>query len=179
MLATHGSNVLMMSVVGHGSDIKAARALMTAANSDKTQVVAAGPKLLKAKLNPAVANYHEKQPWSPGRLWPRPGGYLVQNVRLEYGLYQSMFVSKDPGFMISATDEACWAILKSDQFTTPILREWLPYIKGELTTKGLLSYCDVAPHSLECAILEATTADIDAIVSDGLSSKKLLITETS
>jgi hypothetical protein len=175
MLAKHGSSMLFASVTGNAGDIKAARAIINANTADngKTRIACSKPKVRKPDA--AGAEEYYNRPRSPGLIFPRSGGYRTEAHRMEYDKVHAMFFSKDPGFMIRANEDALWAILKSPHYTTPMLREWLPYVKERLVAESLLEYCDCAPSTLECALMSATTSDVDKIVSRGLDEYRIVI----
>jgi hypothetical protein len=175
MLARYGSSMLFASVTGNAGDIKAARAIINSNTADngRTTIACARPKVCKPKAA-GVEEYYNR-PHQPGRIFPRGGGYRTEAHRLEYDKVHAMFISKDPGFMIRANEAALWAILKSPSYTTPMLREWLPYVQEQLIKEGMLEYCDCAPATLECALMSATSADVDKIVTRGLEEYRIVI----
>lgn len=99
------------------------------------------------------------------------GGYRRHTHRLGYGWMQAMYVARSPGFLPSVSEEALWQELNTNRFTTPILREWLPYLTEKLLDRELLSY--LPGHRCECGLLTASTADLDLIVTDGIQKRML------
>ena len=95
-----------------------------------------------------------------------------------------IFVSRNPAFLLVASDEALWRELKSERFTTPLLREWMPHVRAELVRRHLLVECRTYPHKpidggpgvvgvdlpLSCVCLCAASKDIDTIVVEGLKA---------
>jgi hypothetical protein len=75
--------------------------------------------------------------------------------------------------MMVVTDESLWQELNTTRFTTPILREWIPFIDRKLRECNRLENAHV--FNCQCGILSATTAKLDAIVIDGLKSGKISI----
>ena len=92
-----------------------------------------------------------------------------------YGSVHALFTCRQPGFLPNDSDDALWQELKQERFTTPLLRGWLPHVRKELETKGLLVRC----YTLDCTccVLTATSADLDAIVECGLKNGLITIKE--
>ena len=61
-----------------------------------------------------------------------------------------------------------WQELNDVRFTTPLLREWLPYIEGQLRDHELLENAQV--FNVSCGILNLNTDALDRIVSEGIKS---------
>lgn len=114
--------------------------------------------------------------WSrhtPGRLTPTADGYQVFTHKLGYGMAHALFITRMPGFMKVITEESLWQELKDVRFTTPILREWMPYIEQTLRYEGRLE--DAHTFGCRCGILSASTKHLDEIVSQGLQQRELII----
>jgi hypothetical protein len=101
--------------------------------------------------------------WLPDR---RPPTW----VRLDT---HTLFTCRQQGFLPNDSDDALWQELKQERFTTPLLRGWLPCVRKELEIKSLLARC----YTLDCTccILNATSADLDAIVEFGLQNDLISI----
>ena len=109
----------------------------------------------------------------PGRLTPTADGYRVHTHKLGYGMAHALFITRMPGFMKVVTEESLWQELNDVRFTTPILREWVPYIETTLRYEERLE--DAHPFNCKCGILTATTQSLDKIVSEGLQQRELII----
>ena len=110
---------------------------------------------------------------APGRLTPTADGYQVVTHKLGYGMAHALFITRMPGFMKVITEESLWHELKDVRFTTPILREWMPYIEKTLRFEERLE--DAHTFGCRCGVLSATTASLDKIVSEGLQQRELII----
>jgi len=97
----------------------------------------------------------------------------VYSHKLGYGLAHAVFVTKSPGFMMIVTEESLWQELNTTRFTTPILREWIPFIDRKLREISRLENAHV--YGCQCGILSATTSKLDEIVIEGLSKGKISI----
>ena len=156
--------LLFASVLADAGIIKGIRALV---NTDKrADIQASGIRIKQAGQD----DYALKRPGTIGRM---ETGYVTEIHRLPYGQAHAFILSRHPGFLAALTDEHLWGVLTQPHHTTPILREWVPWLRRELIDRGKLkeAYC----HRCECAVLEAATGDIDEAVSDGLKDGKLVI----
>jgi hypothetical protein len=156
--------LLLASVVAPTQIVKGIRGFLNTAK--KGVVTTAGVKVKKAS----------EEEWAlrdPGNLSKLPDGYATETHRLQYGLAHAMFITRSPGFLKSVSPEALWQELASMRFTTPLLRSWMPWITRQLLERELL--VEAEGYRCLCGVLRATTADLDAIVSDGLRQGSLLI----
>lgn len=85
----------------------------------------------------------------------------------------ALFVTKAQGFMMVVTADSLWRELNTTRFTTPLLKEWVPYIEKRLRTDNLLEEAHV--FNCTCGILSATTSKLDEIVTDGLKKRHITI----
>src|SRR3954454_14504010 len=92
---------------------------------------------------------------------------------MEFGLAHALFITRMKGFMLVVSEESLWQELKENRFTTPLLREWMPYVEGQLRTQDLLE--EALVFNVTCGVLSATTTHLDKIVTDGLKSGEIRI----
>ncbi len=71
------------------------------------------------------------------------------------------------------TEESLWQELNTTRFTTPILREWIPFIDRKLRECNRLENAHV--YGCQCGILTATTTKLDEIVIGGLKDGDIVI----
>ena len=111
-----------------------------------------------------------------GRMYASAEGYAVYTQKLGYGLMHAMFFTRAPGFLKTVTHESLWQELKSERFTTPLLREWIPWIEAELRSDDMLenAYC----HGCKCGVLTAGTTQLDNIVKKGIKAGELWVRES-
>jgi hypothetical protein len=150
--------LLMVSVLTETQRLKQIRALL-APGSTKSVIEASGIKIKQ----PSQADWYGH---APGRIYPTPDGYQCFTHKLGYGLVHAMFLARMDGFMKVVTPESLWQELNHVRFTTPILREWLPYLEKELRERSRLEEAHV--FNCVCGILSATTKSLDEIVTEGL-----------
>jgi hypothetical protein len=162
------SQVLILGLVDYGNKIRAIRALLNSA-AGRVTIECTGGKARK----PSDADWYG--PRSPGRLTAGNDGYKLYVHKLEYGLVHALFVSKEPGFLPILTPEALWEELNDTRFTTPILREWMPYLEARLREKSLLeeAWC----FRCNAGWLSASSHNLDQIVSEGLQTGQISIPE--
>jgi hypothetical protein len=58
-------------------------------------------------------------------------------------------------------------------FTTPIARAWIPFLRDQLVAGGFLQ--ETYGFQTRCGVINAKTADLDKIVSEGLKSGRIWI----
>jgi hypothetical protein len=155
--------VLLASVVG---DARAVKGLGAWLNGNG-----------KAQLRPAGLEFWRGEARRPGgyynpALFRSEHRYRRHAHRLDYGRVHALFVSRSPDFLISADDESLWRALSGPRYTTPILPEWLPYLREQLEKRGLLT--PAWGHRCACALLRAETAHLDGIVEQGHRDGALL-----
>lgn len=102
-------------------------------------------------------------------------GYTVLRQRLGLDQWHLMAWTKDWKFMPQDTDQHLWAILKSENYTTPLLRAWMPYIRGRLKSRGYLK--ELECHRATCLMLYAPPVKLDEIVSEGVAAGELKLEE--
>lgn len=104
-------------------------------------------------------------------------GYHGDIFKIGLNMAHAFFWSKDWGLLLGTSDDHLWAALRDVRFTTPLLREWVPYVKSQLLIKGMLkeAYC----WNCECGVLDLLTPGLDNIVSEGVRSRALPIPENA
>ncbi len=162
------SELMMVSLIAETQYVKSVRAALVPdkKGSSRVSVVAGGVK----------TNVPEREDWyasMPGRLYCGSDGYHVYTHKLGHGLAHAVFITKAPGFMMVVTEESLWQELNTTRFTTPILREWIPFIDRKLREISRLENAHV--YECQCGILTSTTTKLDEIVIDGLKSGDIII----
>jgi hypothetical protein len=160
--------LLLVSLVTETQRLKQIRALLSPSGNNTAKVVveASGVRVRR----PGDSEWLSQ---APGRLYPTPDGYQVRTHRLGYGLVHALFLTRMPGFMKVVTPESLWRELAGARFTTPVLREWVPFLEGRLREEERLE--DAHGFNCRCGVLTATTTKLDEIVSEGLAQRSLLI----
>ena len=159
-VAVHQNRLMLISLVAYSQDVKAIRAGLAAGLNV--------PMRLRD-----VTLTRDEETIAPSDVGPSGHGYRVDAHRLGVGMLHAIFTCRQPGFLLDDGDEALWQELKQEQFTTPLLRSWLPHVRKELETRNLLQRC----HSFDCHawVLTAMSADLDSIVESGLQNGLITI----
>jgi hypothetical protein len=155
---------MYVSLVAETNFIKAIRAIL--GGGAKAVIFATGGKVKVPNNKFAVAA-------DPEKVTKSEAGYECYTHKLEHGLVHAAFVSRTPGFMLNVSDEALAKELADTRYTTPFLRDWIPYIRGEFVKGGLLAMC--SSFNCECGIIAATEKQFDFVVSHGLKQRYITI----
>lgn len=101
--------------------------------------------------------------------------YLMQRVQLPaYNTWQLLVRVRDPRFLMGDLVQAVEDYLFSPNFTTPLLRSWVPHIVNVAKSRGLITESQYW-FGEPCSYCQMTTQHLDEIVSQGLRSGALEI----
>ena len=159
-------------------------AISLAGHAQQVQAICAGLADSSMSFSWDVRKTALDQNWNSVPKWETPcqaaaGGFEVRKVKLAYDTWHLVAVSRDPKFFLHETDEALWKILRSDKFTTPLLKAWTPTIREMLTTMGYLKCCEFFGQRFDKhgppSHLLATDATLDKVVSEGIQHGRLRI----
>jgi hypothetical protein len=156
--------LLMISLMADTQIIKQIRAILS--GGAKATAQAGGIKVKR----PSAPDWDTH---SPGRLNPSDDGYHCHVHKLGYGMAHALFLSRTAGFMKVVTPESLWQELTSTRYTTPLLREWVPFIEGRLRADDTLQ--EALVFNCRCGLLTCTTAGLDEVVSEGLNQGRIEI----
>lgn len=157
-LAVSGrGELLAASLVAPTQNVKQIRAILN--GGAKAVVMAGGVKVNQ----PSREEYYAH---SPGKLTPSADGYQTFTHKLAYGRAHALFLTRSDGFMKVVTSDSLWQELNHVRFTTPLLKEWMPYLEKALREEDLLEEAHV--FNCSCGVLSASTRHLDDIVSRGL-----------
>jgi hypothetical protein len=113
-----------------------------------------------------------------GDVRPAPGGFELRKAKLAYDTWHLVAVCKDQKFLLHETDEALWKVLRSDKYTTPMLRSWVPAIREALVHNKLLKGCDFFGRAFDKAqpsYLLLNDTMLDKVVSEGVRKGQMRI----
>jgi hypothetical protein len=156
--------LLLVSLVADTQQVKQIRAILC--GGAKAVIMAGGINVNQ----PGKADWYAKQPC---KLYPSEEGYQCYTHKIGYGMAHALFLTRTPGFMKVVTPESLWQELNNVRFTTPILKEWVPYIEEQLRNMSRLE--DAECFNCKCGILSATTTSLDEVISQGLAQDNILI----
>lgn len=100
-------------------------------------------------------------------------GYRCRIHKLGVGTYHLMAIAKVPGLLPVVNEESLYQEFKSDRYTTPLVREFVPYIADQLRKQQLL--IDLDCFQCEAGMLEADDEELDAVVEAGVAYGHLQI----
>jgi hypothetical protein len=149
--------MLLLSVVGPETSVKALTAGLRCSNKDQQRV----------EYSAYVGNVSESV------LSRCPEGYRIYRTKLDYGLWHVLCLAKREGFLPVLTDEALWQYLQSDQFTTPLLREWIPWLRQRITEREVL--VELSQSGCQAGLVSADSGTLDELVSEGIKEGHLAI----
>lgn len=154
--------LMMASFVAYGHQLKALRAYL---NTNRK-----GGLYLRSSTQFKATNleYASIKIYNFDQVQKSSEGYIAYAHRMKYARYHGLVHTREDGFMLNASDDAIWEQLKSGRFTTPVLRDWVPYIKSCMISQGVLTplWC----FQCRCALMTATTKHLDTYVSEGLAN---------
>ena len=153
----HENEILLLSVVGSETSVKALTAGLRSSAKDQNRI--------DYSAHVGVVN--------ASRLTQCPDGYRIYRTKLDYGLWHVLCLAKREGFLPVLRDETVWRLLQTDQFTTPLLREWIPWLSEEMKKRG--SLVELTQSGCQAGLLLADNDVLDALVSEGLQQGHLTI----
>lgn len=157
-IGLHEKEILLLSVVGPETAVKAVTAGLRSSNRDQQRI--------EYSVHLGVLN--------ETGLVKCPDGYRVYRTKLEYDLWHVLCLARRDGFLPVVTDETVWQLLRSDRFTTPLIREWVPWLAGEMTKRGVL--VPLSQVGCQAGLVTADSDTLDHLVCDGIRKKHLTIT---
>lgn len=154
-IAIHANELLLLSVIGAEMSIKALTAGLRSSGRDQRRI----------EYSAHVSEV------STGFLLRCQEGYRIYRTKLAYGLWHVLCLAKRNGFMPVLSEEALWQHLQGDQFTTPLLREWIPWLTRKMKEQQVI----VEPIQSGCqaALLLADNDTLDQMVTDGIQKGHL------
>lgn len=156
-IALHDNEILLLSAVGPETAVKALLAGLRASGKEQRSID------YSVRLG-GVEGHH---------LARCPDGYTVYRSKLDYELWQVLCLAKRPGFMPVVTEESLWHLLRCEQFTTPLLRDWMPWLHCEMKARGIV--VELTQFGCQAGLLEANSDTLDALVSEGIKKRRLSI----
>lgn len=168
-LVHDGNTLKLVSLVAEPSRIKAMRA-MFGSNTGTASIKVSG-RDGATKLS----SYQDYTRSEPGWMSPCNSGYMLQHHKMQFGNHHALFISKDPNFLVQLSPDSLWAALSSPRFTTPLLREWMPWVTAQLIKEGLLKECRCF-RAVSGVLRMKDSAPLDEIVTKGIQSGELKFT---
>ena len=100
-------------------------------------------------------------------------GYAVYRHRLDYDQWHMLAVAKHKGLLAALSDEALWQELRSERYTTPLLRSWVPWLREQMVEEQFLQKL----HCFQCeaACVNVGHEELDDLVSVGIQNGYLRV----
>jgi hypothetical protein len=155
----YGNEILLLSVIGAETSVKALTAGLRSTGKDQKRIeysVQAG-----AVQRASLARCAE--------------GYRVFRTKLAYGLWHVLCLAKRDGFMPVLTEDAFWQHLQGNQFTTPLLRDWAPWLYRRMKAENLV--VELTQSGCQAGLLRADNDALDTLVSEGIQQGDLAINQ--
>ena len=103
------------------------------------------------------------------------GKYKCTMHRLGYNYVQCTARLKDPRLTPSLTEEVLWSQLRSNRFTTPLLKDWVPWLMRAMLAAGHLQ--KLPAFQCQPGFLTLDDAGLDGLVSQGISEGHLHVAD--
>lgn len=151
----HETEILLLSVIGPETGVKALTAGLRSSGRDQKRLV----------YSVQVGGVNQSD------LAKCPEGYRIYRTKMNYGLWHVLCLAKREGFMPAVTDETIWQQLQSNRFTTPLLREWVPWLLQEMKKRKVI--VELTQSGCDAGLMLADNETLDDMVSQGVKQKHL------
>lgn len=155
-----GGTLKSLSVVGDQSSIRAAWSLMS--SNFPVEMIFSDNVFPDVKRQVKLTTDHTN-------------GYKTKQFHMGYNLFHMVAIADDDCYLPRVTYNEVFAHLKSSKFTVPVIREWAPFIAGELRDSGKLK--PFTSYNCNSGQIMANDADIEKIIKSGLKSRDITIPE--
>jgi hypothetical protein len=96
----------------------------------------------------------------------KPVVYSAAVAKLAPGVIHLVALAKVPGLVPNMSDDHLWAELTGPRYTTPVLRSWIPWLKGVMVKGGGIVVADGFASAV--GILRTEPDELDALVTLGV-----------
>jgi hypothetical protein len=165
-LACHEGQIMLLSVAGPETAIKAVNACLVSNQSARFEAD------VPLRTFRTFESSEGEERYCP-TLARSPEGYDTYKSRLGYNTWHLLALSKRDGFMPCVSETALDRQLRSPRFSTPLLRSWAPWLARKLGEAKHLLLLD--GFQTRAALLQAGTPELDELVSCGLRDGHLSI----
>ncbi len=156
-IALHEKEILLLSVAGSETAVKSLTAGLRSSAKDQKRI----------EYTVHLGNIHETL------LSKCPDGYRVYRTKLDYGTWHVLCLAERDGFMPVVTDETLWRLLQGPRFTTPLLRQWVPWLGQEMRKNGAI--VQLTQSGCDAGLMLADDDTLDDLVRQGLKDRHLTI----
>lgn len=156
-IALQEKEILLLSVAGSETAVKALIAGLRSSTKDQKRI----------EYTVHLGNVNETL------LLKCPDGYRAYRTKLDYGLWHVLCLARRDGFLPVVTDETLWQLLQSSRFTTPLLRQWVPWLSREMRKKGTI--VQLTQSGCDAGLMLADNDTLDDLVRQGVKQRYLAI----
>src|SRR5579859_4828694 len=156
-IGLNGNEILLLSVAGPETSVKALTAGLRSSGESQNRIA------LSVHVGEVEANY----------LTRCPEGYRFYRTKLDYDLWHVLVLANRQGFMPVMNEDALWHVLQTNQFTTPLIREWTPWLYQTMKERDLIT--ELTQCGCQAGLLVADSDDLDKLVSEGIKNGYLSI----
>src|ERR1043165_8480584 len=154
-IGMHDDQMLLLSVIGPETSVKALTAGLRSSGRDQRRI----------DYTVHAGNINRTH------LARCPEGYRIYRTKFDYGLWHVLCLGKREGFMPVMTEETIWQLLQKDQFTTPLLREWVPWLLQTMKKQGAV--IPLTQYGCQAGLLLADNETLDTLVCEGIQNGHL------
>jgi hypothetical protein len=156
-IGLHNDEILLLSIVGPETSVKALTAGLRSSGRDQKRI----------DYSAHVGGIHHLS------LTRCLDGYRLYRTKLAYGLWHVLCLANRDGFMPVMTEDAVWQLLQGDRFTTPLVREWMPWLCQRMKDANAL--VELNQVGCQAGLLLTTSEQLDGWVSEGVQQGRLSI----
>ena len=107
-----------------------------------------------------------------------PATYSAAVTKLAPGVIHLVALARIPGLVPDVSEDHLWVELTSPRYTTPLLRSWIPWLKGVMAQGGGIIIGDGFASAV--GVLRTEPDELDALVTLGVKEGHLrLVRESS
>jgi hypothetical protein len=160
------NTIVLVSVAGPQTAVKSFAAALNENCKLKVNVDGLEVRLADGSQEPVPR-------WQEFERAPGQGKYKVAMHRLGFNSVQCTARLKDSRLLPCVTEEALWIQLRSSRFTTPLLREWVPWLMVAMLQEGKLE--KLPAFQCQPGLLAIDDGALDGLVSKGIIEGRLTV----
>ena len=160
------NTIALVSVAGPQTAVKSFAAALNENCKLRVNVDGMDIKLADGSTEPA-------QRWQDFERVAGQGKYKVAMHRLPFNSVQCTARLKDPRLLPSVSEEALWILLRSNRFTTPLLRPWVPWLMKAMLEDGTLER--LPAFQCQPGVLAIDDGGLDKLVTQGINEGRLTV----
>jgi hypothetical protein len=160
------STIALVSVAGPQTAVKSFAAALN--ENCKLRVNVDGMEITRSDGSTKSADR-----WQDFERVPGQGKYKVAMHRLPFNSVQCTARLKDPRLLPCVNEEALWILLRSNRFTTPLLKPWVPWLMEAMLEEGTLER--LPAFQCQPGLLAIDDGGLDKLVTQGITKGRLKV----